>query len=132
MAATLNGGGAFDVSPPGPQQQLISKEQVTTWTWVVTPKQSGIQFLILSLDAVLNVDGKDGTRNINTFKRKIEIKVPWPETPSEWVTLLKKWFEDISWLWATILVAPGLWLLNKFRKKPRPGLVPDAPARDEV
>ncbi len=51
MIATLTGGGAFDVSPSGPQQQLISNQQVTTWTWVVTPKQPGSQFLILSFDA---------------------------------------------------------------------------------
>jgi hypothetical protein len=87
MAATLFGGGAFDVSPSGPQQQFISKEQVTTWTWVVTPKQSGTQVLILSFEALLTIDGKDGTRNINTFTRKIEIDVPWPSTPSEWFTL---------------------------------------------
>jgi hypothetical protein len=118
MVARLDGGGAFDVSPSGPQQQFISKEQVTTWTWLVTPKQPGTQFLILSFDAVLTVDGKDGTRNINTFKRKIEIDVPWPGTLSEWFAFLKNWFENISWLWLTILVPAGLWLWNQLRKKP--------------
>jgi hypothetical protein len=118
MVAKLDGGAAFDVSPPGPQQQLISNEEVTTWTWLVTPKQSGTQVLILSFDAVLNVDGKDGTRTVNTFKKKIEIDVPWPETPSEWVALIKGWFENLSWLWLTILAPAGLWLWNKLRKKP--------------
>jgi hypothetical protein len=118
MIARLDGGGAFDVSPSGAQQQLISKQEVTTWTWVVTPKQRGTQYLILSFDAVLTVDGKDGTRNINTFKRKIEINVPWPETLSEWFKLLKEWFENISWFWLTILVPIGVWLWSKLRKKP--------------
>jgi hypothetical protein len=118
MIATLIGGGAFDVSPSGPQQQFVSKKELTTWTWVVTPKQSGTQILTLSFDAVLSVDGKDGTRTINTFKRKIEIDVPWPETPSEWLVLLKGWFDNIHWIWLTILVPLGLWLWNKFRKKP--------------
>jgi hypothetical protein len=118
MTATLIGGGAFDVLPSGPQQQFISKKEVTTWTWVVTPKQGGTQFLMLSFDAVLSVDGKDGMRTINTFKRKIQIDVPWPETPSEWFVLLKNWFENVSWFWLTILVPVGLWLWNKFRKKP--------------
>jgi hypothetical protein len=104
MAATLYGGAAFDVSPSGPQPQFISHQQVTSWTWEVTPKQAGTQFLIMSLDAVLTVDGKEGTRNINTFKRRIEVEVAWPETPSEWFEWLKQWFENISWLWVTVLV----------------------------
>ena len=67
---------------------------------------------------MLTVDGKEATRNVNTFKRKIEVDVPWPETLSEWVELLKKWFENISGFWLTILVPVGLWLWNKIRKKP--------------
>jgi hypothetical protein len=71
----LAGGRAFDVSPFGPQQQLISKQQVTTWTWLVTPKQVArprFQLsLFLSFDAVLTVDGIDGTQNIHTFGRQI-------------------------------------------------------------
>jgi hypothetical protein len=58
MVATLNGGAAFDVSPSGPQPQWISHQEVTTWTWDVTAKQPGTQYLILSLDAVLTIDGK--------------------------------------------------------------------------
>src|SRR6266496_1907910 len=120
MSASLFGGGAFDVSPSGPQQQLISRQQVTSWTWDVTPKQTGTQYLILSFDAVLTVDGKDGTRNINTFKRSIEVEVGWPETPGEWLEWFKGLFDNISWLWATILVPVGLWIWNRFRKRPPP------------
>jgi hypothetical protein len=135
MAATLTGGGAFDVSPSGPQEQLISDEEVTSWTWIITPKQQGTQILILSFDAVLMVDGTPGKRNINTFTRKIEIDVPWPQTPSEWFVLVKQWFENISWLWVTILVPFGalvVWAWNKLRKKPLQGLTPDAAAKDEA
>ena len=131
MSATLNGGGAFDVAPSGPQQQFISRQEVTTWTWEVTPKQIGTQFLILSFDAVLTVDGKDGTRNVNTFKRSIEVEVAWPATPSEWLEWFKKSFENVSWLWATILVPVGLWIWNRLRKKPPPGTGPKALPADK-
>jgi hypothetical protein len=127
MSATLYGGSAFDVSPSGPQQQLVSHQQVTSWTWDVTAKQVGTQYLILSFDAVLSIDGKDGTRNINTFKRTIKVEVGWPETPTEWLEWLKKLFENISWLWATILVPVGLWIWSRFRKKPPPGASVQAP-----
>ena len=123
MSAKLYGGAAFDVSPPDPQQQLISHQQVTSWTWEVTARQVGIQYLILSFDAILIVDGKEGTRNINTFKQKIMIEIGWPETPSEWFQWLKEWFENISWLWATVLVPLGLWAWNRFWKK-SPGTGP--------
>jgi len=124
VSAMLSGGGAFDVSPSGPQQQFISHEQVTSWTWEVTPKQIGTQYLILSFDAVLTVEGKDGTRNINTFKRPIEVEVAWPETPSEWLDWAKKLFENLSWLWVTVLVPVALWIWNRFRRKPPPGSGP--------
>jgi hypothetical protein len=121
MSATLSGGGAFDVSPSGPQQQLISRQQVTTWTWEVTPKQVGSQYLILSFDAVLTIDGKDGIRNINTFKRSIQVEVGWPQSPSEWLEWFKHLFENVSWLWATILLPVGVWIWARLRKKPPPG-----------
>jgi hypothetical protein len=129
MAATLSGA-AFDVSPSGPQEQPISQQQVTSWTWTVIVKQPGTQYLILSFDAVLSV----GKRNINTFAREIKVDVGWPETPSEWFAWLKEskdGFESISWLWLTVLVPLGLWAGNRFRKKPPPGPVPP-PAKDEV
>jgi len=44
MAATLSGGGAFDISPSGPQAQLISHKDTIIWTWTITPKQTGSQF----------------------------------------------------------------------------------------
>jgi hypothetical protein len=121
MSASLSGGGAFDVSPSGPQEQLISQNEVTTWTWDVTPKQAGTQRLLLSFDAVFLIDGKAGNRNINTFKRKIEVQVAWPETASEWLDYFKKLFEEASWLWASILVPLGVWIWARFRKKPPPG-----------
>jgi hypothetical protein len=131
MSATLSGGGAFDVSPAGAQQQFISRQQVTTWAWEVTPKQVGTQYLILSFDAVLTVDGREGTRNIRTFTRPIQVEVAWPETSGEWFEWFKSWFENISWLWATILLPVGYWAWRHLRKKPPPGRGPPAVAADK-
>jgi hypothetical protein len=121
MSATLYDGGAFDISPSGPQQQFISHQQVTTWTWAVTPKQVGRHDLILSFDAVIRVADKDGTRTVNTFKHPIKIEIPWPETFAEWLEWFKKTFENLSWLWVTILLPVGLWIWNRYRMRgPRP------------
>lgn len=115
MSATLNGGAAFDISPSGPQIQWTSQNQITTWTWNVTPKLSGVQYLILAFDAIITVEGKDGSRNVNTLKHQIEVEVGWPQTFTEWFDLSKKWFENLSWLWASILVPFGLVLLGWWR-----------------
>lgn len=113
MSATLNGGAEFDISPSGPQVQWISEQQVTTWTWNVTPKMAGTQYLTLSFDAVITLSGKDANRNIRTLARQIEVDVGWPTTPSEWFDLSRKWFDTVNWLWASIipigLVLVGWW-----------------------
>jgi hypothetical protein len=75
MSATLSGGGAFDISPSGPQTQWIDREEVTTWVWSLAPKTAGTQYLILSFDALITENGKDGTRNVNILRRKIEVEV---------------------------------------------------------
>jgi hypothetical protein len=116
MSATLSGGGAFEVSPSGPQTQWIGKMQETSWAWEVTPKQSGTQELTLAFDAHITVGGKEGTRTVNTLTRKIEVEVAWPESLSEWLKFVKETGENLGWLWATILVPVGLFVANKVRK----------------
>jgi hypothetical protein len=116
MSATLSGGGAFDISPSGPQTQWISRNQETSWSWEVTPKQQGTQELTLAFDAHITVGGREGTRTVNTLTRKIEVGVAWPESLSEWLKFVKETGENLGWLWATILVPVGLFVANKVRK----------------
>ncbi len=119
MAATLNGGDAFDVSPAGPQAQLISQVETTTWTWTVTPKLSGTQFLILSFDALITVNGQEGARTVNTLRKQIDVEVGWPETPGEWFDYAKSLVEDASWLWGTILVPIAALIIHRLRRSKR-------------
>jgi hypothetical protein len=116
MSATLSGGGAFDISPSGPQTQWISSTQETSWSWEVTPKQQGTQKLTLAFDAHISVGGKEGTRTVNSLTRKIEVEVAWPDTPSERLKFVKGTGENLGWLWATILVPVVLFVANKVRK----------------
>jgi hypothetical protein len=110
MSATLNGGAAFDISPSGPQTQWISQNDVTTWTWTVTPKTAGTQYLIITFDAMITVDGKDGTRNVRTLTQTIDVEVGWPQTVGEWFDFGKKWFENAGWVWASVLVPIGVFV----------------------
>lgn len=120
MSATLHGGSAFDVAPSGAQTQWISAKETTTWTWMVTPKQAGDQTLILSFDALISVNGKDGVRNVNTLHWPISVEVGWPTSVTEWLDYIKKLFEGASWLWATIILPVGLFIYTRFWKTSRP------------
>jgi hypothetical protein len=111
MIATLAGGSAFDVSPSGPVTQWVSESEPTTWTWIVTPKNVGEQFLILTFDAIITIDGKDDKRSLRTFKKRINVEVGWPHTLGEWIDILKNGVRAllISGAWQSpSLVAPGL------------------------
>ena len=110
MIATLAGGSAFDVSPSGPVTQWVSESEPTTWTWIVTPKTVGEQFLILTFDAIITIDGKDDKRSLRTFKKRINVEVGWPHTLGEWIDLLKKWGEGASYFWGlAIAIIGGAW-----------------------
>jgi hypothetical protein len=120
VVATLVGGSSFDISPAGPQEQWISDVEPTIWTWDVTPKIAGDnQVLILSFDAIVSLNNKDDKRNVNTFKRRINVDVSWPTTVSEWLDLIKKTGENVSWIWASILipVVGGVWAWLRRRRK---------------
>lgn len=61
------------------------------------------------------VDGKEGTRTINTLTRKIDVKIGWPETADEWFDYMKKMIESASWLWATILLPIGAYAVHRWK-----------------
>jgi hypothetical protein len=103
MSATLNGGSGFDVSPSGPQIQFISSNDTSVWAWTITAKTASPQFLILSFDAPLTIDGKEGSRNVNTLVKRIEVQVGWPETAQDWLDYGKRLFEGLNWLWAAAM-----------------------------
>jgi len=117
MAATLNGSAAFTVAPSGPQIQWISGSKETTWKWTVTPKLKGAHYLVLSFDAIITIGGKDGTRNVRTLTQRIDVDVGWPTTVDEWFAFIRKWFENFSWLWASILVPVGVFIVAKWRRR---------------
>ena len=116
MRATLSGG-AFDIAQANSQQQLTSRDDVTTWTWTVTPKFSGKQVLALSFDAVLAVGGDNEPRTLRTFTHDIDVEIAWPETAGEWFTWFKNLFDNASWLWASILVPVAGWLGHHFFRR---------------
>jgi hypothetical protein len=122
MSATLDGGGAFDVSPAGPQTQFVSGKISTVWDWTVTPKLQGRQTLTLSFDVILRIGGTVGQRHITTLQRTITVAVAPPQGIGGWLDAGKRAADRISWLWSIPPVAAGLafgwkWLTGRGKAK---------------
>lgn len=116
MVATLAGGAAFDIHPGGPIAQWVSEQEPTSWQWIVTPKLSGEQILILTFDAIVTVDLKDDKRSVRTLKKHIDVEVGWPDTIGEWAELLKKSAQDLVFFWTALLLPIGAWTWAKVRR----------------
>jgi hypothetical protein len=119
MTATLTGGTAFDISAASPIEQMTSKNAPTEWDWQVTPKTVGVQTLILSFNALINIDGKDGFRTVNTLRKHIKVDVAWPQTFSEWLAWIKDTVAGLQSIWVILAAAVvgGLgWI--RHQKKP--------------
>ena len=136
MQATLAGGGAFDVTPAGPQTQWISTTGTTTWHWLVTPKLTGEQFLTLTVDAIITFNGQSDTRNITTLTRQIEVAVASPHSAEEWFAWVKERIEAVGWGWGIVAVAfgaaVGVWhkIVRRFRPEDNDQAAPPDDAND--
>jgi hypothetical protein len=121
VSATLSGSG-MDVAPTGAQEQWISEKEVTSWTWTIVPKISGQQILTLSFDAIISVNGKDDRWTINTLTRRINVAVGWPDSIADWLEFIKTTGENISWIWATVLIPIGGFAWARLSRHQKPAI----------
>ena len=66
---------AFLIEALSPGEQAVSGEEVTSWTWKVTPKAPGTHYLTLDLSVLLDLDHAPVPRSIKQINRTIEIQV---------------------------------------------------------
>jgi len=114
MEAHLTGP-AFKITPDSPPRQAVSEKYETSWQWEVTPTVAGPrQYLHVTLDAILYINGTKASRKIKSFDSgPIMVRVRLMTrvagfTGNHW-----------DWVWAT-LIAPLLLLLWQFLKKRLP------------
>ncbi len=65
----------FSVISGSPIRQPIFDYDVTKWEWIVEPKTIGIKYLVLTINIILDVKGKESPYTIQTFKKEINVKV---------------------------------------------------------
>ena len=101
-------------------RQAVGTADTTSWLWSVKPLKEGEHELILTLNAVIKVDGESETKVLETFRDQFHVTVPVePEEP--WYTKLWKVIgvflaEEWKWLWAVLVVPAAGWLWNKWKK----------------
>jgi hypothetical protein len=91
--------------------QAISGLETTKWRWTVTAKKEGSKKLELIISRLLEVDGKEQWREVETYIADIDVEV----NPIE-----KLW--DLDWKWiASVILIPLVgviwgWWLNRKKK----------------
>jgi len=55
-------------------EQLTDADEDTTWNWDVRATQAGKQRLTVTLTAIIDMEGTEGTRDVSTFYREVEVE----------------------------------------------------------
>ena len=93
-------------------EQLISDTDTTKWTWFVTAKKSGSHKFTLVVYRLINYEGKDYWRQVESYSANIEVEV----TLGQRIMMLDwKWIAGIL---ITLLIVPAFWrwMDNKNKK----------------
>ncbi|EJL7851640.1 hypothetical protein NM008_004526 [Vibrio parahaemolyticus] len=100
MQATLSGNG-FDITELTPRVQAISSDLTSRWKWEVKAREQGILNLHLTLSALISVDGSSTPIVVDTFSKKVEVKVTRVEALQYFIK--SNW----QWLIATLILPIG-------------------------
>jgi len=111
MAARLKGEG-FRVEPLTEALQAVDVQGETQWKWEVTALQPGVQKLHLTIDAIVNIDGRDMPHTVQSLSEEIQIHVSWPQQLSRFVA------ENWQWLWTAVAVPVIGWYWERRKKSP--------------
>jgi hypothetical protein len=115
MGARLEGQG-FEITPSGTFIRAVGSADTVAWSWQVTPRRRGEQLLTLSIDAYIDVEGKETPRAFTVLERRIPIRVGFVG----WLDLAAKWLVARWPLIAAFGVAVGgCWAAVRARVRAR-------------
>jgi len=105
-------GTAFTIQPVHDNpEQLVSGTETTRWAWLVTTHKSGLQGLTLVLDRLVQYQGQDYWREIESYQANIEVQVT-----------ISQRIQSLDWKWIigiliTALLIPAFWRWADYQKK---------------
>jgi hypothetical protein len=110
MEASLSGSG-FKIDPITAALQVVNPQGATEWRWEVTALETGMHKLYLTMNAILEVDGRELPHTIQTLHEVILVQVAWDQRVSAFVA------ENWKWLWTTIMVPLIGWLWERRKQR---------------
>ena len=105
-------GTAFTIQPVHDNpEQLVSGTETTRWAWLVTAHRSGLQGLTLVLDRLVQYQGQDYWREIESYQANIEVQVT-----------ISQRIQSVDWKWIigiliTALLIPAFWRWTDYQKQ---------------
>jgi hypothetical protein len=106
----------FDVTPNTAEEQAVTSDGPTTWSWQLKPRAGGEFTVLVDLYAIVYVGDKQTKRKYKTLRQPITItvpKVPWYAKVWDWA--LEHW--DKVWTLMLLPVVGYIW--SRFNKKKR-------------
>jgi hypothetical protein len=101
----------FTIDPRGDQEQAVSSQMPTTWSWMVTPNRWGRHTLQLVIEAVVTVEGHSEPVLLTTLDKPIQVTV----TP--WGRIRRFAADNWKWAWTAIFVPIAGWIWSRFKRK---------------
>jgi len=116
VGARLTGTSGLKITAINSEEQILSENNTTEWSWEVEAIKPGSHKLHLTLTALIQVDGDEKRRTIRTFDRLIEVNVDFPHQVASIVDNNK------GWIISGILIPIAAWLIRSywFRRKEQP------------
>jgi hypothetical protein len=101
----------FDVTAVESAEQVLLDGTTTKWNWELQPKSAGKHIVMLTVDATVEINGRDKTAHIRTFEEQVLIEVTAGQIISTFIA--NNW----QWLWSTLLVPFALWFWRRHLNK---------------
>lgn len=119
MEADLQGTD-FEITPLTPSKQLVSREDITKWSWTIKPKKPGKQTLNLTLYALIDENGSERPLVIRPFGPKvITVDVTFFQRLGIFLNAAGTHMGWILTLLISIIFPFAVWLYKWIKKKKR-------------
>ena len=95
---------AFDIQPIHDNEvQVVGKNSTTSWRWLITAREGGVQKLILVIYRQVKIDKEVYWRSVQAYRAEITVDVTFDQ-----------WLASLDWKWiigvlVTALLIPAFW-----------------------
>ena len=103
-------GHAFETHALRPERQAVGEAENTEWRWEIEAKEPGKQQLHLTISAVLNVNGQEGSKVLKVYDRTIDVKAALSQLVGTFVANNWQWLFGVVGAAGTVIPA---WVIGR-------------------